>query len=346
MKICFFAKVESHDILETVGFYADDVRILRELGHDVTKAINFAEIPWDADVYYVWWWSWALLPLLKAKLKGKPVVICGVFDYDVPPRGVRVSYLDRPWWQQLMQRTNLRFADVNIFVSEFEIRQISSLFKVQNPKMIPCAVDSHKFTVGNDPKQPFILNIAWSGKYNAIRKCLPQIIEAFARVSAKFPEVRLKMAGRQGEYHEHLVKLANDLGISDRIDFMGVIAEDLKIKLMQTCTVYMQPSLFEGFGLATAEAMACGAAIISSPAGAVAEVVGDAGMLVDGKNVDAIAQSLERLLSDQTLNAALGAKARAQVSQLFSFERRKRELSAVIDSVTRNKNVNISDRVR
>jgi glycosyltransferase involved in cell wall biosynthesis len=335
MKICFFAKVESHDILETVGFYADDVRILRELGHDVVKAITFAEIPWDADVYYVWWWNWAILPILKAKLRGKPVVICGVFDYDVPPRGVRVSYLDRPWYQQLMQRTNLRFADVNIFVSDFEFRQIGSLFTVTNPRMIPCAVDSNKFVVGTEAKQPFIFNVAWSGKYNAIRKCLPQIIEAFARVSQAHPKVRLVMAGRQGEYHEQLVKLAADLGVSDRIDFLGKIDEDLKIRLMQTCTVYMQPSLFEGFGLATAESMACGAAIISSHAGAVAEVVGDAGLLVDGSKVDDIARSLDRLLSDQVLNAELGAKARARVAQLFSFERRKRELSTVIQEVTK-----------
>ena len=344
MKICFFAKVESHDILKTVGFYADDVRILGELGHDVTKAITFAEITWDADVYYVWWWSWAFLPLLKAKLRGKPVVLCGVFDYDVPPRGVRVSYLDRPWWQQWMQRINLRLVDANIFVSDFEFRQIPALFKVTNPRMIPCSVDSHKFSIGTDPKQPFILNIAWSGKYNAIRKCLPQIVEAFAQVSQTFPEVRLKMAGRQGEYHKQLVKLATNLGIADRVDFLGKIDEDLKIRLMQTCMVYMQPTLFEGFGLATAEAMACGAAIISSPAGAVAEVVGDAGSLVDGTNVDAIAKSLHQLLSDQKLNSELGAKARARVAELFSFERRKHELSSVLETVTRAKSAHISDR--
>jgi glycosyltransferase involved in cell wall biosynthesis len=344
MKICFFAKVESHDILETVGFYADDVRILRELGHDVVKAITFAEIPWDADVYYVWWWSWAFLPLIKAKFRGKPVVICGVFDYDVPPRGMPASYVYRPWWQKVMYRLNLRLADINIFVSEFEYQQIPSLFHVRNPRMIPCAVDSHKFVVGTEAKQPFIFNVAWSGKYNAIRKCLPQIIEAFARVSQAHPKVRLVMAGRQGEYHEQLVKLAADLGVADRIDFLGKIDEDLKIRLMQTCSVYMQPSLFEGFGLATAESMACGAAIISSHAGAVAEVVGDAGLLVDGSNVDDIAKSLDRLLSDQALNAELGVKARARVAQLFSFERRKRELSTVIQEVTKALNPQRSDR--
>ncbi|MEY4529903.1 MAG: hypothetical protein RLZZ156_624 [Deinococcota bacterium] len=329
MKICFFAKVESHDICKKVGFYADDIRALRELGHEVVVAIDFKEIPWDADLYYAWWWSWAFIPLLKAKLRGKPCIICGVFDYATPPRGVGISYLDRPWWQQLLYRLSLRLATINIFVSEFEMKQIPRHFFVQKPKFIPCAVDYNNYLPSSRQEQT-ILNIAWSGQYNAERKCLPQIIEAFALVSAKFPEVRLVMAGRKGEYHDLLVKKAIDLEVSNRIDFLGTISEKQKIELMQSCLVYLQPTLFEGFGLATAEAMSCGAAVISSPVGAVTEVVGDAGLLVEGTDVNSIALALEQLLSDRILNAALKIKARSRVIDLFSFERRKHELSLII----------------
>ena len=73
-------------------------------------------------------------------------------------------------------------------------------------------------------------------------------------------------------------------------------------------------------------------------------MVGDAGLLVDGQDVDGIAKSLHHLLSDQQRNAELGAKARARVAQLFSFERRKRELAAIIEEVTRAKNIQSSDR--
>jgi glycosyltransferase involved in cell wall biosynthesis len=331
MKICFFAKVESRDVLEKVGFYADDLRALRELGHEVVIATHFNEIPWDSDLYYVWWWSWAFMPLLKAKLVRKPVMICGVFDYATPPRGLGVAYLDRPAWQQLLFRMALRFADANIFISEYERQEISSRFVVRNPHYVPCVVDTEKYHPLENPVRQHVLSVAWSGTVNAQRKCLPQIIEAFAKVAPKHPGVRLQMAGRKGDYQSQLEQLARELGVMDRVDFLGTVSEADKLRLMQTCLVYMQPTLFEGFGLATAEAMACGAAVISSPVGAVPEVVGNAGLMVNPDDVEAIAAALDQLLSDDVLRTNCQVKARARMLEHFQFERRKRELGEIID---------------
>jgi hypothetical protein len=61
MRICFFAKVDSPEVLERVNFYAQDIRILRELGYEVVVATRLKDIPFGCDLYYIWWWSWALL---------------------------------------------------------------------------------------------------------------------------------------------------------------------------------------------------------------------------------------------------------------------------------------------
>ena len=333
MKICFFAKVETRDVLEKVNFYADDLRILHDLGHEVVIATTFAEIPVDVDLYYVWWWTWAIMPLTKARLRNKPVVICGVFDYATPPRGVGMAYIDRPFYQQWLLRVGLRFAAANVFVSRFEYDQIRGLFRVNNPYFVPCIVDEKKYVPLDNPvREQSILNVAWSGALNAQRKCLPQIIEAFARVAPKYPQLRLKMAGRRGDHAPLLEALAQRLGVADRVDFLGAISEEDKVRLMQTCLVYMQPTLFEGFGLATAEAMACGTAVISSPVGAVPEVVGDAGLMADPNDVGAIAAALDRLLSDHEFRAVCEGKARERILEHFLFERRKLELGKIIDA--------------
>jgi glycosyltransferase involved in cell wall biosynthesis len=335
MKICFFAKVSDRQILETVRFYADDIQILRELGHEVVIATSFAEVPFDCDLYFVWWWTWAFLPLAKAFLARKPMVITGVFNYETPPKGFRTSYVERPFWQQILLQLALRSVRANVFISEFERQQVMAKLAVRNPVFLPLSIDVQKYKPLPGAAKSNLLSIAWSGQVNALRKCLPQIIEAFARVAPLHPEVRLVMAGRQGEYHPELVVLAQRLGVSDRIDFLGVISEEDKIRLMQTCAVYMQPTLFEGFGQAQAEAMACGAAVVSSPVGAVPEVVGQTGLLVPPDDIAGIADAVNRLLNDPVLAARLGEQASARVAERFHFGVRKRGLEVLIAQVMR-----------
>jgi glycosyltransferase involved in cell wall biosynthesis len=78
--------------------------------------------------------------------------------------------------------------------------------------------------------------------------------------------------------------------------------------------------------------MACGTAVISSPVGAVPEVVGDAGLMADPNDVDAIAEALDRLLSDHEFRVSCERKARARILEHFLFERRKLELGKIIDA--------------
>ena len=62
MRICFFARVDE-DALTKVGFYVDDIRILRELGHEVVIATAAHRIPWDCDLYVGWWFTSGIAPL-------------------------------------------------------------------------------------------------------------------------------------------------------------------------------------------------------------------------------------------------------------------------------------------
>lgn len=333
MKVAFFAPVASRDVLDRVGFYATDLRILRELGHEVAIATTYRELPSDADVYFAWWWTWAFKPLAKALARRRPLIVTGVFDYDTPPRGVGFAYVDRPLVQRALLRVALRGATRNVFVSEFELRQLRERLGAPRASFVPLVVDTEHYSPGPQPRERFLLNVAWSGEINAIRKCLPQIVEAFAQLPAEHRDVRLKLAGRRGEYHDRLVALAERLGVADRVDFLGAIEEREKVDLMRRCAVYVQPTLFEGFGVAVAEAMACGAPVVSSPVGAVTEVVGDAGEMADGRDPASVAAAISRLLADEPRAREVGARGRARVVERFSYARRRDGLRALLEDV-------------
>jgi len=329
--VCFFARVEDLEVLRRVDFYRQDIELLHELGFDVVIATRWSDIPLDADLYFIWWWTWAFQALLKARLARRPAIITGVFDYRWDS-SVRGDYFSRPWWQRLALRIALRLADANVFCSQLEFRSVSAGLRVNHPAYVPLTVDTVRYAQSTEPRQDFVLTVALMDELNANRKCLPEILEAIPLVLDRYPHVRFLIVGKQGTYFPQLLRRVEELGISDRVEFLGLIDEAVKIQLMQRAKVYLQPSRYEGFGLAQAEAMSCGAAVVSSPAGAVPEVVGDAGILVE-PTPENLAAAVLRLFDDERLRNRLGEDAAMRVRALYSRSRRREGLTQVIDGL-------------
>jgi glycosyltransferase involved in cell wall biosynthesis len=326
LSVCFFARVNDRDILNRVEFYAQDIKILRELGHDVRVATKLSELR-PADLYYIWWWTWAFAPLALARALRRPSVVTGVFD--------AWDFERRPALQKNLLKMALRRSSVNIFISQYECEQVSETFAVNAPRYSPLSVDTAVYSAGEVVRSNFIFSTAWMEGANAARKCVPELIRAVPNVCRAHPEVRFLIAGERGSAYPALAELARDLGVSDRIEFLGVISREQKIELMQRCKIYLQPSRFEGFGLAILEAMSCGAAVVSSPVGAVPEVVGDTARLVDGTSPRAIAAAVNDLLDRADERQDLGHRARARAESVFPYERRLRDIREIIEQVCR-----------
>src|SRR5262249_16953154 len=88
------------------------------------------------------------------------------------------------------------------------------------------------------------------------------------------------------------------LGIADRVHFPGFVSDTDLIRLYQTCELFVFPSLYEGFGLPVAEAIASGAPVISSNSSSLPEPVRDPAALFDPRDEDSIRAALERSLTD------------------------------------------------
>ncbi len=131
-------------------------------------------------------------------------------------------------------------------------------------------------------------------------KNLPRLIEGFAAASAG--SARLILVGDIGDvFHTHVPELRQAiarLGLGDRAHFTGFVPDADLAHLYRGAYALVQPSLMEGFGLPPVEAMACGTPILSSTAGSLPEVVGEAGAYFDPTDVPAIARTIAGLLAN------------------------------------------------
>ena len=132
-------------------------------------------------------------------------------------------------------------------------------------------------------------------------KNLERLVLAFSRIHADFPEASFAIAGAPDAYRHNVNRVVRENGLGDKVRFLGRIPEEDLPSLYSGCRLFTFPSLYEGFGLPVLEAMACGAPVLASTAGSLPEVVGDAGILVDPYDVDAISDAISRVLSDSSL---------------------------------------------
>jgi glycosyltransferase involved in cell wall biosynthesis len=168
------------------------------------------------------------------------------------------------------------------------------------------------------------------------RKNLVRLIEAFARFVARQSAAApsLVIAGKRGWMTEAIERRAKDLGIADRVHFTGYVADPDLPALVGGALAYLLPSLYEGFGLPVLEAQACGTPVLASAVSSLPEVAGDAALLVDPLDIDAIAAGIELLVEDAALRARLRERGLQRVSG-WTWERTARATLAVLEAAAR-----------
>ncbi len=163
------------------------------------------------------------------------------------------------------------------------------------------------------------------------RKNLGRIVDAFARLGGLpgLADVQLILGGKRGWLYDALFAQVDRLGLAGRVLFPGYVADDDLPALLSGATAFVFPSLYEGFGIPVLEAGACGVPVITSNTSSLPEVAGDAALLVDPHDVDAIAAAMHRLITDDALRAELARRGQENVKR-FSWEKCARETLAVI----------------
>jgi glycosyltransferase involved in cell wall biosynthesis len=156
------------------------------------------------------------------------------------------------------------------------------------------------------------------------RKNLERTLRAFARLAPARPELTFVLAGQIGWGCEGVLRELARPELRGRVQVLGYVAEEELPPLYAHAEALVYPSLYEGFGLPVVEAMACGCPVITSNGSSLAEVAGDAALLVDPTDEDALAAALEAVSGDGSLRASLRARGLQHVAR-YTWSRTARE---------------------
>ncbi len=161
----------------------------------------------------------------------------------------------------------------------------------------------------------------------------PQVIvQACALLAQRGVAARLFVAG-DGDMRPELEALCRQLGVTDRIHWLGDVPDPTP--LLQGCDIYVMASVGEAFGMALAEAMACGAAVVASRSGAFAEIVedGKSGLLVPPLDPFALADAIQKLAQDNDLRSSLARNGVERVQCYFTADGSINKILNVFESM-------------
>lgn len=182
---------------------------------------------------------------------------------------------------------------------------------------------------GVPDRERMLLYVGRSDPY----KNLCGTVRAFAeaRRQAPFP-LRLVVAGSRDSRYPEAPALARRMGLEAVVEWRGYVSDSELAALYRAADVLVHLSLYEGFGLQVADAMAAGLPVVCSRAGALPEVVGKAAVTVDPDDVLSAAQAIVRVLSDSALASRLSSEGRERAAA-FTWRRAALETLAVYESL-------------
>jgi glycosyltransferase involved in cell wall biosynthesis len=194
-------------------------------------------------------------------------------------------------------------ADLIIAVSAFTARQVEQLLHVEPSKIrvIPHGARPVPLPIGQLSREPIVLSVGAIQR----RKNIVRLIDAFERLP---PGWKLLLAGSLGFDAEAAREHIQHSSRKQDIQVLGYVTASELEQLYQRASILAFPSLDEGFGMPILDAMARGVPVLTSSVSAMPEVAGDAALLVDPTNVDAIVDGLRRLATNSELREALTQK--------------------------------------
>ncbi len=207
-------------------------------------------------------------------------------------------------------KTAAALADVVIAVSAFTADQVENLLGVPRSRIRIIGHGADLPPLSAQPRENIILTVGAIQK----RKNTLRLIRAFERLPSDWA---LLLAGPSSGYGaEEVSDYLKRSPARDRVQTLGYVSAPMLEKLYWRASVFAFPSLDEGFGIPVLEAMAHGVPVVTSSVSALPEVAGDAALLVDPSDTEAIAEALTRLTSDSVLAASLSEKGRARAANL------------------------------
>ncbi|MEE9935976.1 MAG: glycosyltransferase family 4 protein [Deltaproteobacteria bacterium] len=253
-----------------------------------------------------------------------PITVDRQEEYNVA-KTLRQKYRVFRWYAFInMQLKVARQFSHIITVSEFTRKDIACEFSLdeQRFRVVHNGVNNEFFYPKQNGPRPENALIVTNSADTPL-KGLSFLLEAVARIRRTRP-IRLTVIG-QPKKNGIIENLVASLGVSDIVHFTGRIANEEFADYYAKSTIAVVPSLYEGFGIPAAEAMASGVPLVSTSGGALAEVVGDAGIVVPPADAEALALAITRLLDSPEERKKYIQAGLARVHSEFSWKKAAQE---------------------
>lgn len=264
------------------------------------------------------------MPIVFAKLLGKPsVLVVGGYDVAKIPE---IGYgHQRGGLKKWVSRWTMNSATQVLAISCFSSNEAQCNASIPKERVLTLhiGVPDPFERLPQSPRSRLILTVGNVDRPNLRRKGH----EPFVRTAALMPDADFVLVGAwKDDAIEYLRSIA-----TPNVTFTGRIDDQKLLDYYRRASVYVQPSLHEGFGLSVAEAMLAGCIPVLSRLGALPEVAGEHGVFVDQPSPESLAQAIETALNYPDENRAL---IRQHILTKFPVEQRAWRLGRLIDSLT------------
>jgi len=280
---------------------------------------------WRSDVSFTWFASGhSFLAVLLSKMRGKKsIVVAGGYDVAFAPE-IGYGQYTLGWHKRKYADFALKNADLVLAVSEFTKTEAIAHSKPKKIEVIYNAIDICKFRPAGGKeegtREDLVLTVA-SGLKNVIKL---KGLDVFVEAAAHLPEVKFLVLGLSNDDRETLKGMQS----SNNIELRGYVNQEELISYYQKAKIYCQLSYRESFGVALAEAMACGCVPVVTDRGALPEVVGDVGFIAPYGDIESTVYSIKNALSTNN-----GSRARVRIEERFSQKIRERRLIYAIEGL-------------
>ncbi len=240
------------------------------------------------------------------------------------------------WYPWMMQRWVAERLDRIITGSDASAESIVEAFGLPRERIrrIHDGVDTEVFRplpeVQYEPSR-----ILFVGNSNDRNKGILYLLRALKQLRGQLP-FHLRVVHRPAAQIAH--RLVQELGLHGRVSFMEQLSTDELVRQYNRAQLLVSPSLYEGFGLPAAEALACGIPVVATTAGALSEIVEDGvtGVLVPPGQVEPLAGAIRSLLEDPARCRAMGDAGARRIRERFNWRRTAEETLALYEDVLGN----------